>query len=225
MRTDPPVMLFAAGKGTRMAPLTDDRPKPMVEVAGRPLVDHALDLVRAAGLRRVVANTHYRPKTLEAHLAARNVRISREPALLDTGGGLRKALPLLGPGPVVTLNCDAVWRGGNPIADLLAAWQPGQMEALLALIHPKNAIGHPGAGDFRIDAQGRLSRGPGMIYTGAQILATDRLAAVAAPAFSLNRIWDEMAAKGRLFGVTFKGRWCDVGQPDSVRLAEAMLNV
>lgn len=218
-------MLFAAGRGTRMAPLTDDRPKPLVRVAGRPLVDHALGLVREAGLTRIVANTHYLPDRLEAHLQSAGVRVVREAELLDTGGGLRNVLPLLGEGPVITLNSDAVWRGANPIAAALRAWKPDVMDALLVLIAPERAIGHAGAGDFLCDDTGRLTRGAGMIYSGVQILKTDRLCEIADQVFSLNLLWDLLAASGRLFGLEYMGDWCDVGRPESIALAEAMLDV
>ena len=114
-------MVFAAGLGTRMMPLTADRPKPMVEVAGRPLIDHALRIAEGAGCAPIVVNTHYRPDALRGHLRGRSVRLSHESTLLDTGGGLRAALPLLGPGPVLTLNSDMVWHGPNPFEALLAA--------------------------------------------------------------------------------------------------------
>jgi len=225
MTLKPAVMLFAAGRGTRMAPLTDERPKPMVEVAGKPLVDHALGLVRQAGLDRVVANTHYLPTRLETHLHLAGVQTIRETELLETGGGLRNALPLLGDGPVITLNSDAVWAGGNPISELLDAWQPDEMDALLTLIHPDSAVGHDGAGDFSVSDTGRLTRAPGFVYTGAQIMKPERLFDISDNVFSLNRVWDLIQAERRLFGVIFQGAWCDVGQPASIPMAEALLNV
>lgn len=218
-------MLFAAGRGTRMAPLTDDRPKPLVTVAGRPLIDHALGLVHDAGLTWVVANTHHLPDRLEAHLQDAGVQVIREPTLLDTGGGLRNALPLLGAGPVITLNSDAVWRGENPITAALEAWRPGEMDALLVLIPPERAMGHRGGGDFARDVGGRLTRAPGLVYSGVQVMKTQRLSEIPEQVFSLNLVWDMMAASGRLFGVEYSGAWCDVGQPESIALAEAMLDV
>lgn len=218
-------MLFAAGRGTRMAPLTDNRPKPMVHVAGRPLVDHALDIVSRAGVSRIVANTHYLPDMLAAHLHRAGVEVLHEDVLLETGGGLRNALPVLGPGPVITLNSDAIWQGGDPVGQMLNLWQPDRMDALLVLIRPAFARGHSGTGDFTLDDDGRLRRGPGLIYSGLQVLKTDLLAEIPQPVFSLNRIWDLMAAKGRLYGMVFEGEWCDVGRPESIAIAEAMLNV
>lgn len=217
-------MLFAAGFGTRMGPLTVTRPKPMIEVAGRPLVDYALDLVRPMGLSKIVANLHYKPETLAAHLALNNVALSYEqPDILDTGGGLRAALPLLGAGPVYTMNTDAVWQGVNPLKHLADAWQPEKMDALLLCIPPENAKGHTGLGDFVFDAGGNLVRGQGLIYSGAQIIKTNGLKLVDETAFSLNVLWDRMIESKRLFGLTYPGKWCDVGQPESIAKAEAML--
>ncbi|MCR9127368.1 MAG: nucleotidyltransferase family protein [Rhodobacteraceae bacterium] len=218
------VMLFAAGFGTRMGALTATRPKPLVPVAGRALIDHALDIVDTAGLKRIVANAHYRADMIAAHLAPRGIAISHEtPDILDTGGGLRAALPMLGAGPVVAINTDAVWRGPNPLRALLDEWNPHEMDALLLCVPPARARGHAGTGDFHLAPDGRLNRGGDLIYTGAQILRTERLADIADPAFSLNRVWDAMAADGRLFGTVWPGTWCDVGTPEGIALAERML--
>ncbi|MCA0920254.1 nucleotidyltransferase family protein [Pseudooceanicola nanhaiensis] len=219
------VMMFAAGFGTRMKALTADRPKPLVEVGGRPLIDHALTLVREAGIGTVVANTHYRADQMATWLTPRGVRVSQEaPDILETGGGLRHALPLLGEGPVFTLNTDAIWSGPNPLALLRDAWDPARMDALLLCIPVERAVGHKGRGDFLTDAEGRITaRGPGMTYLGAQILRTEGLAEIAEPAFSLNLLWDRMQAQGRLFALEYPGHWCDVGQPESIPLAEALL--
>lgn len=217
-------MIFAAGFGTRMAPLTDDRPKPLVEVGGRALIDHALALAEGQGIGRIVVNAHYRAPQLIAHLAGRAVQVLTEaPEILETGGGLKAALPVLGPGPVFTLNSDAVWTGPNPLATLVGAWDPARMEALLLLLPPANARGHSGAGDFVRGADGRLTRGPGLVFSGAQIVNPARLAEIPDRVFSLNRLWDRLAAEGRLHGVMHPGGWCDVGRPASIALAEAML--
>jgi MurNAc alpha-1-phosphate uridylyltransferase len=217
-------MLFAAGFGTRMGALTAERPKPMVPVAGRPLIDHALDLVTPLGLSRVVANLHYKPAPLIAHLADRNIAFSHEtPDILDTGGGLRHALPLLGNGPVFTLNTDAIWRGPNPLDLLARAWNPDEMDALLICVPPAHAIGHTGAGDFLLDGAGRITRGPGHVYGGAQIIRTGDLLDIPETAFSLNAVWNRMATRGRLFGLPYPGQWCDVGHPEGIALAESLL--
>ncbi len=218
------VMIFAAGRGTRMGALTETRPKPLIEVAGKPLIDHALDLAEAAGLTHRVANLHHLPDQLAAHLAPRGVKLSLETdRLLETGGGLRRALPLLGPDPVFTINADAVWTGANPFDELAAAWDPDAMDALLLLVPHASAIGHKGAGDFHLGPDGRLERGPGLVYVGAQIIRTDGLREVEQAVFSLNAVWDDMAARRRLFGVVHDGGWCDVGHPGGIAEAEALL--
>ncbi len=214
------VMIFAAGFGTRMGALTRDRPKPLIEVAGRALIDHALD--QAHG-RRIVLNTHYRADQLAAHLAGRDVALSHEPEILDTGGGLRAALPLLGPGPVFTLNSDAVWAGAGALGVLVAGWDPARMDALMLLVPPQRAHGDTRAGDFAMDAEGRLSRGGPWRYTGAQIIRTEALAAMPDGAFPLWDIWRGMIGAGRLHGAIYPGHWCDVGHPDGIAAAEAML--
>ena len=223
-------MIFAAGHGTRMGALTRDRPKPLLTVRGRALIDHALDLTRAARIPRVVVNAHAHADQLEAHLArvAPDVRIAREPMLLETGGGLRAALPLLGSGPVYTLNADMVWRGPNPLLALAEAWDPAQMGALLALVPRAAATGHMGAGDFEIDAAGRLTRrgqapAAALVYAGAQIIDTEALDRFPDGAFSLNLVWDALRAEGRLFGLVWTGGWVDVGRPEGLALAEAEL--
>ncbi|WP_299672493.1 nucleotidyltransferase family protein [uncultured Roseobacter sp.] len=218
------VMLFAAGFGARMRPLTNDRPKPMVEVAGRPLVDHALDQTRSIPRDQIIANLHYKPKMLQQHLDARGVKtVLESPEILDTGGGLRNALPHLGNGPVFTLNTDAVWKGPSPIELLHDAWRPEVMDALLICIPLEHSHAYDGTGDFDIDADGRLNRGQGHVYGGVQIIKTERLSEIEATTFSLNLIWDLMLAHRRVFGLSYPGQWCDVGHPAGIAVAEALL--
>lgn len=222
-----PVMVFAAGFGTRMGALTQAMPKPLIPVAGRPLLDHALDLCRADTVSHKVVNLHYLGDQIAHHLAGRDIALAWEDPILDTGGGLRAALPLLGDGPVMTLNSDAVWTGANPLAELAAGWDEMRMDALLLLAPLTDTLGHRGSGDFLLNAQGQIARANGalgVVYLGAQILRTNRLADVPQPAFSLNLLWDQMIAEGRAFGLIHQGGWCDVGQPDSIALAEEMLN-
>lgn len=222
-----PVMLFAAGLGTRMGALTQLRPKPLITVAGKALLDHAMDLCLPQIASKTVVNLHHLGYQIEQHLHGRDVALAWESTLLETGGGLRAALPLLGPGPVMTLNTDAVWSGDNPLAELVRAWDADRMDALLLLTPTSGALGHTGSGDFSIDAEGRLQRAkgaPGLVYLGAQIIRTEGLADVAEQVFSLNLLWDKMIATGRAFGVLHHGGWCDVGQPASIALAEGMLN-
>ena len=181
-------MIFAAGLGTRMGALTRDRPKPLLTVGGRALIDHALALARDAAVPRIVVNAHAHADQLAAHLArvAPDVRLSREPERLETGGGLKAALPLLGSGPVFTLNADMVWRGPNPLTALAAAWDPARMGALLALVPRASAIGHAGAGRLRDRRRRDGSRAAAaaatatLVYAGAQIIDAAALDAVPA---------------------------------------------
>ena len=217
-------MLFAAGFGTRMRPLTDKRPKPLIEVAGKALIDHALDLARAAGITKIVANLHYLPGQIESHLAGSGViTVREEPDILETGGGLRHALPLLGDGPVFVLNTDAVWTGENPLKTLYDAWDETRMDALHLLVPTARAKGHTGKGDWDLGVDMRLTRGADFVYPGAHISTTERLKTVSDKAFSLNVVWDQMIADGRLYGTVHKGGWCDVGRPESIALAESLL--
>ena len=147
----------------------------------------------------------------------------RSPDILDTGGGLRHALPLLGDGPVFTMNTDAVWQGPNPLSQLAESWEPSKMDALLLCLPRENALGHKGAGDFMVAPDGRVTRGPGQVYSGLQILKTDRLQEVAEDVFSLNLLWNRMLEDGRLYAAFYPGKWCDVGRPEGIVLAEEML--
>jgi len=222
-----PLMLFAAGFGTRMGALTADRPKPLLRVAGRSLLDHALEIADRAGAVSPVVNLHYLGERIEAHLQGRDVRFSREmPDILDTGGGLKAALPQLGSGAVMTLNTDAIWTGANPLAQLADAWAPERMDGLLLLLPLAAVTGHPGTGDFTVSAQGRIAWGKGAggpVYLGAQIVKTDHVLAIAEHVFPMARVWDAMMANGRAYGLIHKGGWCDVGTPAGIAEAEEML--
>jgi N-acetyl-alpha-D-muramate 1-phosphate uridylyltransferase len=229
MRNEPQaVMLFAAGFGTRMGALTADQPKPLIKVAGKALLDHALDQVVGAGLAQTVVNLHYKGDQIAAHLQGRpHTALAWEDAqILETGGGLRAALPQLGPGPVFTLNTDAVWTGPNPLITLRDQWDAAQMDALLLLAPPAQIKGFRGSGDFLLAPDGRISRAkgaPGLAYLGAQILLPRGIETIEEKAFSLNILWDQMIAAGRAFGVLHQGSWCDVGRPEGIAEAEAML--
>ncbi len=217
-------MLFAAGFGTRMGDLTADLPKPLIEVAGQPLIEHALSLVEAYKPERVVANLHYKPEMLEQYLSDRNIAFSHElPDILETGGGLRAALPLLGESPHFTMNTDAVWNGPNPLSLLAETWDSAKMDALLLCIPLDSALGHTGQGDFILSETGLLSRGRGQVYSGVQIIKPDLLHEIAEASFSLNILWDKMLSEDRLYGLSYPGKWCDVGRPEGISLAENML--
>lgn len=213
-------MIFAAGFGTRMGVLTKDMPKPLIKVAGRPLIDHTLDLTQH--LSPVVVNTHYLGNQISDHLSGSGVKISHEDAILETGGGLKNALSLLGEGPVCTMNSDAIWVGGNPFDVLASHWQP-DMGALLLMKHVDNTHGRSAPGDFAMDKMGRLTRSGDYVYLGAQIIQTESVANFPDTAFSLNVIWDELIEKGRVYGCVYDGQWCDVGRPENITAAESML--
>lgn len=214
------ILLFAAGLGTRMAPLTNTRPKPLVEVAGRALLDHALD--HCDGLKTVV-NAHYFAGQIEHHIEGRNIILSDErDMLLETGGGLKHALPILGTEPVFTMNTDAVWRGNNPLDTLRSNWRQG-MDGLLLMIPRDQAVGHTGIGDFDINPDGKIARGKDYVYSGAQIIRTDLLTSIKKAAFSMWDLWTPMLEAGTLHGTPYHGAWCDVGRPESIPVAEALL--
>lgn len=227
MRDPFPLMIFAAGFGTRMRELTAHRPKPLIPLLGRPLLDRALDLAEEAACAPIVVNTHYLGQMITDHLGQRDIHISDESdAILETGGGLKRALPHL-PGPaVMTLNPDAVWRGPNPLAALQAAWQPERMDALLLVQSADRVKGRGAKADFVLDETGRISRADGQIgalYLGAQILKSAPVAAWPEDVFSLNAIWSRLIAEGRAYGLPWDGEWCDVGSPEGLAAAEAML--
>lgn len=229
MRNEPnAVMLFAAGFGTRMGALTTNMPKSLIKVAGKALLDHALDQVAGADITKTVVNVHYHGDQIAAHLTGRpNTGLSWERAqILETGGGLRAALPQLGAGPVFTLNTDAVWTGANPLITLKKRWDGAQMDALLLLAPPSQIKGFRGSGDFLLGSDGRIARAKGaagLAYLGAQILCPNGIDAITEDAFSLNILWDQMIAQGRAFGVLHTGGWCDVGRPEGIAEAETML--
>lgn len=229
MRKPEALMVFAAGFGTRMGALTADRPKPLVEVAGQCLIDRALDVAQDAAANPIVVNLHYKGDMLARHLAGRKLLLSWEiDEILETGGGLRNALPLLGGETVLTLNSDAVWTGQNPLTQLQAGWSEATMDALL-LIAPVDAVrGHSGHPDFSLDANGRIRRyskgdSAGFVYLGAQIIRTGRLPSIKDRAFSMWRLWEPMIAEGRAYGLIHRGGWCDVGHPGGIREAELLL--
>lgn len=228
-------MVMAAGKGTRMRPLTATRPKPLVEVAGSTLLDHVLDHLRTAGVKRVVVNVHYFADALEAHLASKasdlEVLISDERGeLLETGGGLMRAKPLLRDDPFLCVNTDNIWLDGpvNGLKLLASHWDDARMDVLMLLVPLARANNHSGRGDFHMDAWGRLSRRkPGKVapyvWTGIQMLSQRLLVDPPGQAFSTNVFWDRAIAEGRCFGVLHQGIWFDVGTPAAIPRTEAML--
>jgi MurNAc alpha-1-phosphate uridylyltransferase len=228
-------MIMAAGKGTRMMPLTADRPKPLVEVAGTALLDHVLDHLRAAGVGRIVINAHYRASQVEEHMAAHaadfQVAISDErDLLLDTGGGLVRALPLISDDPFICVNADNWWTddGVNAFTRLMSAWDDEAMDVLMLLIPYAAANNTQGQGDFDLDADGRLSRRKpdqqaAYVWTGIQMLSKRLIVDPPSDVFSTNIFWDRAIARGRCFGLVHQGLWFDVGYPDAIAATEAKL--
>lgn len=224
-KTPFPVMIFAAGFGRRMGALTKDKPKPLVPVKGRALIDYAVDIARESGAQTILVNLHYKHQMLADHLRDAPVQTRLElPDILETGGGLKAALPQLGAGPVVTINSDAIWQGENPIAALRARWQPERMEALLLCIERTRAHGHSGAGDFSLAENGCLQLGGNLIYTGVQIIKTEGLMDIEQRAFSLNLLWAQMIERQGVYGAVYRGNWCDVGHPEGLACAQNMLS-
>ena len=228
-------MVLAAGFGERMRPLTLRMPKPLVPLAGKPLLDHVLDRLASAGVTTAVVNVHYLPEQLEAHLAARRSKppetlVSDERGvLLDTGGGAKKALPLLGHGPFFIHNADSVWtEGAAPaLTRMLRKWNPAAMDCLLLLAPTATSIGYAAKGDFSMGSDGRLQRrGEGEIvpFAFAGVSLCDERLFKDAPEgrFSLNVLWDKALAKGRLYGVRLDGRWMHVGTPEALAEAETL---
>lgn len=222
-------MVLAAGKGTRLAQASNGLPKPLVEVAGRPLIDHALDTLVDAGVERAVVNTHHMAEQIERHLAGRTrpeIMISREDRLLNTGGGTAKALPLLGGEPFFVLNADLVWGecGSHALARLAARWEDDAMDALLLLYPTARVFGYDGLGDFLCDPIGRLNARPErhvapFMYTGAQLVHPRLFEGMEEGAFPFNDLWRKAETDGRLFGIVHDGEWLDAGTPE--RLAHA----
>ena len=227
-------MVLAAGLGKRMAPITDTMPKPLVKVAGKPLIDWGLDALAGAGVNRAVVNVHYLAGQLEAHLAGRTspaIEISDErELLLDSAGGIIWALPQLGSGPFYVLNADTFWTDvGKPNLVLLAeGWDDANMDILLMIAHMEQAVGREGGGDFTMSATGQLRRlKPGetspYIYAGAAIIQPRIFAGAPFGKVSLNRYFDEAIAADRLFGRPMEGMWLTVGTPGAIAEADAAI--
>ena len=226
-------MVLAAGLGKRMRPLTASQPKPLVRVAGKPLVDHALDRLAEAGVARAVVNVHYLGDALEAHVlerAAPKVTISDErEQLLETGGGMVRAQGLL-PDPFFCINSDNIWLDGprDAFHDLSQSWDAERMDALLMLVPHSGAHNFRGKGDFHMDTRGRVTRRRSgriapFIFTGIQLVSHRMLRDAPEGPFSTNVLWDRAIEEGRLFGVAFTGQWFEVGTPAAIAPTEAAL--
>ena len=230
-------MVLAGGLGKRMRPLTATRPKPLVEVAGKALLDHVLDRLRSAGIGKVVVNAHYLADALEAHLARKaadlDVRISDERALLlETGGGVAKALPLIDEEHFLIANSDNLWIDGpiDAIELLASSWDDSRMDALLLLVPLARANCHSGMGDFHMDGAGHIarrrpSRVAPFVFTGVQIVSKRLFHDLPEGPFSFNLLWDRAIAQGRAFGLVHQGLWFDVGTPPAIARTEMLLGL
>lgn len=228
-------MVLAAGKGLRMRPITEHTPKPMIKVDGKPLLDHALDRLGDAGVKQAVVNTHHLGEQIERHLSRRKtpeISLSPETELLETGGGIKHALPLLGEQPFFAVNADALWLNGptDALGRMSGIWNPDAMDGLLLLHATVDAYGYTGLGDFNCQADGLLSRRPEMevapwLFTGIQILKPELFADVPDGPFSLNLIYDRLLEAGRLYGIVHDGEWFHIGTPDGLAEAEGYMKI
>lgn len=226
-------MVLAAGLGQRMRPLTDTRPKPLIEVDGRTLIDHALDRLVAAGLERAVVNLFYLGDQIRAHLAGRSdieIVFTQEEERLETGGGVKNALPILGDAPFYVINADTFWLNGplDALHRLAIEWDDARMDALLMLHSTVDAYGYSGRGDFVCEPDGRLARRPETeispwLFTGVQILSPRLFDGAPEGAFSLNVLYDSAIEEGRLFGMIHDGEWFHIGTPSGLAIAETYL--
>jgi len=229
-------MVMAAGLGKRMRPLTATRPKPLIEVAGRTLLDHVLDRLRSAGVKRAVINVHYLADALEAHLKNRvkgiEIAISDERGrLMETGGGIVQARELIGDKPFLVVNSDNLWLDGptDAIRMLAAHWDDAMMDALLLMVPLARAHNHGGQGDFTLSPDGRITarRKPGrvapFVYTGVQILSPRVIADWPEGPFSTMLFWERAIAAGRAYGLVHQGLWFDVGTPQAIAATEALI--
>jgi len=228
-------MVMAAGLGKRMRPLTATTPKPLIKVQGRALLDHVLDRLRDAGVRKAIVNVHYLADAVEAHVARRAgdiaITVSDERSeLLETGGGITKALPLIDADPFFVMNSDMLWVDGpsDTLRLFATRWDPDKMDALLLLVPQARAHCHCGRGDFHMDSVGRISRrGRGKIapfvYSGIQLVSKRLFEDAPSGKFSANILWDRSIEQGRAFGFAHQGLWFDIGTPPAIKKAEALL--
>lgn len=216
------VMIFAAGFGTRMLPLTRNTPKPLLGVGDTTLLDHTLALAQDAGLTNRVVNAHYHADQISAHLAGMAEQVVVEDPILDTGGGLKNAAPFFDNPHVFTSNSDAIWAGPNPFTILADGWDT-TVDAMLLCVPIDRALGRIPPGDFVVNAAGSLQRGPDLVYTGIQIIRLELVSRFPETTFSLNKIWDPLIAQGRLKAAIYPGKWCDVGRPENLELAASLM--
>lgn len=223
-------IVLAAGLGKRMRPITDHLPKPLIKIAGKPMIDHALDRLRDAGINDVIVNVHYLADQIAAHVIQRTdvrIQISDERSLLlETGGGAKKALPFFNNQPFLTMNSDCLWTESNcnNLKSMLVHWNEQTMDMLLLIVRRENTLGYDGQGDFNCDERGQLTRRSlptaDFVYAGAAILKPELLTDTPEGPFSLNLLFDRAIARGRLFGHNLVGTWLHVGTPEAIAPAE-----
>ncbi len=235
MKSIDQAMILAAGLGTRMAPLTAERPKPLIELQGRALIDHVIDKMVRADVEFIVVNVHYKAEMMKAHLARRkdvSIQICDETdAILDTGGAITNALPLFRGEPFFTQNSDSLWVEGmgHALSRMQERWDPSKMDALMLLAPCATSIGYEGRGDFEMHTDGRLMRRSEMklapfVWTGLQIVHPRLFEGAPRGRFSINPLWDKAIENERLFGIRLDGVWIHVGTPQAKSEAEAFLS-
>jgi N-acetyl-alpha-D-muramate 1-phosphate uridylyltransferase len=223
-------MVLAAGLGTRMRPLTNHVPKPLIEVAGKPIIAYGFDKLREANVTRAIVNAHYLPEKIVEWCATIQTPVTlisdETDMILDTGGGIARALPMLGEDPFFVLNSDCFWidHGEPAMQRLRKNWRP-EMDSLLLLCNPTNTTGYDGDGDFVIEPSGRLSRqrNQALAYIGAYLVHPRIFHSAPKGKFSMNLLWDVAIANGTLYGLEHQGHWLHVGTPDAIAKAELKL--
>ena len=218
------LMLFAAGFGSRMQPLTSDLPKPLIPVAGQSLLDRTLTLAEVGGITKTVVNTHYLGDKIAKHLENCPVQVLHEPNILDTGGGLKNASTLFDGPAIFTSNSDAIWSGPNPFSHLTQNWRD-DCDALLLCAPVNQIIGRPAPGDFSISQDAIITRGGNFVYLGVQIIRLEAVQHFRKTQFSLNVIWDELMIRNALRACLYPGQWCDIGKPENIALGEKLLGI
>jgi MurNAc alpha-1-phosphate uridylyltransferase len=222
----PDVMLLAAGLGTRLRPITETIPKPLVPVAGVPLIERIMANARAEGAKRFVANAHYRADQILAHFGGL-LKVSREDELLGTGGGVKRALPMLYSDPILVMNTDAFWPAGSdaPIGRMIARFDAGEADMVLLCVHPRNATGFGRSHDFCLDPMGRITRdyGAPVIYGGVALMRTSLFDGTPDGAFSLNALFEDCLERETLFGVALNAPWFHVGDPQALAAVDEAL--
>ncbi len=234
-------MILAAGLGVRMRPLTNTCPKPLIKVAGKSMLARTFDHLSRIQVSHIVVNTHYLAPLIQAEIRKihPSALISHEELLLETGGGIKKALPLLGTDPFLTLNGDSIWIGGNSLEALQGTWDPLTMDALLLLTPRSKAHGYEGRGNFFMDGKGRLSRVPSIkgsshedrvdddktsyVYIGVQLVTPNLFNDSPDGPFSMNLLWDKALSQNRLYGYVHQGEWFHISTPEDLQTYEPMI--